>query len=109
MKSRTGGEVVARMLAAEGVEVVFGIIDGTYYGLTSVLAEHGIRLVTPRHESTAAHMAGAYARVTDLVGLESIVEAMREAVPSYRRQHLEVNERALRAGFEAAPPGAARW
>ncbi|MBW2446749.1 MAG: thiamine pyrophosphate-binding protein [Deltaproteobacteria bacterium] len=69
MESRTGGEIIARMLAAEGVEVVFGIIDGTYYGLTSVLADHGIRLVTPRHESTAAHMAGAYARMTGRLGV----------------------------------------
>ncbi len=69
MKSRTGGELVARMLAAEAVEVVFGIIDGTYYGLTSVLAEQGIRLITPRHESTAAHMAGAYARCTGRLGV----------------------------------------
>lgn len=28
-----GGELVARMLAAEGVDTAFGIIDGTYYGL----------------------------------------------------------------------------
>jgi len=52
-------------------------------------------------------LAGAYAGVTDLVGLDSVVEAMREAVPSYRRQHLDANERASRAGFEAAPSGAA--
>ena len=69
MGSRTGGEIVARMLAAEGVEVVFGIVDGSYYGLTAALAEHGIRLVTPRHESTAAHMAGAYARTTGRLGV----------------------------------------
>jgi hypothetical protein len=35
MGSVTGGEVVARMLATEGVEVVFGIIDGSYFGLYS--------------------------------------------------------------------------
>lgn len=69
MESRTGGELVARMLAAEGVEVVFGIVDGSYYGLTSTLAEHGIRLVSPRHESTAAHMAGAYARSAGRLGV----------------------------------------
>ena len=28
-------------------------------------------------------------------------------VPSYRRQHIETNERALRAGWDAATPGAA--
>ena len=69
MSSITGGELIARMLEAEGVEIAFGIIDGSYFGLTSSLAKHGIRLVTPRHESTAAHMAGAYARSTGRLGV----------------------------------------
>ena len=65
----TGGERIARMLAAEGVEVVFGIIDGTYFGLLKGLRNNGIRLVTPRHETTAMHMAGAYARLTGRLGV----------------------------------------
>jgi len=68
-KHTTGGDLVARMLRAEGVEVVFGIVDGSYYGLTAGLVRHGIRLVSPRHESTAAHMAGAYARSTGRLGV----------------------------------------
>ena len=51
MAPTSGGDLVARMLRAEGVEVVFGIIDGSYFGLTSSLAKHGIRLVSPRHET----------------------------------------------------------
>ncbi len=69
MKKIHGGEIVARMLAAEGVETVFGIIDGTYFGLYSNLGKHGIELITPRHESSAAHMAGAYARTTGRLGV----------------------------------------
>jgi len=69
MGTTTGGDLVARMLAAEGVEVVFGIVDGSYYGLNAGLARHGIRLVSPRHETTAAHMAGAYARLTGRLGV----------------------------------------
>lgn len=69
MATTTGGEQIARMLAAEGVEVVFGIIDGTYFGLYSRLAENGIRFVTPRHETSAVHMAGAYARLTGRLGV----------------------------------------
>lgn len=53
----TGGEVLARILKIEGVDVVFGIIDGTYFGFYSTLGAHGIKLVTPRHETCAAHMA----------------------------------------------------
>ncbi|MGH0037211.1 MAG: thiamine pyrophosphate-binding protein [Myxococcota bacterium] len=65
----TGGDQVARMLRAEGVEVVFGIVDGSYFGLTEGLRKAGIRLVSPRHESSAAHMAGAYARLTGKLGV----------------------------------------
>ena len=65
----TGGAVVARILAAEGVDRVFGIIDGTYFGMYSAFAGQGIRLVSPRHETAAAHMAGAYARLTGKVGV----------------------------------------
>jgi acetolactate synthase-1/2/3 large subunit len=69
MSSSSGGELIARMLAAEGVEVVFGIVDGTYYELTAALSTQGIELVTPRHETTAVHMAGAYARATGRLGV----------------------------------------
>ncbi len=64
-----GGGLVARMLRAEGVEVVFGIIDGSYVGLYSQLREYGIRLISPRHETSAMHMAGAYARLTGKLGV----------------------------------------
>ena len=68
---------------------------------TSIAAEAGSPL------SASLVLVGAYAAVTTLVGLESLVEAMRESVPAYRRQHLEGNEKALRAGFGAAPAAAA--
>jgi len=64
-----GGAVLAKMLAAEGVDTVFGIIDGTYFGLYSSFEENGIRLITPRHETSAVHMAGAYARLTGKLGV----------------------------------------
>ncbi|MEQ1689807.1 MAG: thiamine pyrophosphate-binding protein [Gemmatimonas sp.] len=67
--STTGGEVLARMLQAERVEVVFGIIDGTYFGFYSALHRLGIRLITPRHEASAAHAAAAYARLTGRLGV----------------------------------------
>jgi len=69
MSEISGGEVLARMLQAEGVEKVFGIIDGTYFGFYSSLHRLGIEIVTPRHETCAAHMAGAYARLTGKLGV----------------------------------------
>jgi len=69
MANMTGGEIITRMLKEEGVEKVFGIIDGTYFGLYSSFPRYGIDLITPRHEATAAHMAGAYARLTGKLGV----------------------------------------
>lgn len=43
-------------------------------------------------------MAGAYAALSGVVGLEPLVEGMRESVPPYRAQHIAANEGALRAG-----------
>ncbi len=64
-----GGELIARMIAAEGVTKVFGIVDGTYLGFFGALRPLGISLITPRHETSAAHMAGAYARLTGTLGV----------------------------------------
>ena len=69
MAEISGGEVIARMLQKEGVEKVFGIIDGTYFGFYEALHRLGIEIVTPRHESCAAHMAGTYARLTGKLGV----------------------------------------
>ena len=68
-KGLTGGQVIAKMLAAEGVTDMFGIIDGTYFGLYRALEDSGIELHSPRHEAAAMHMAGAYARLTGRLGV----------------------------------------
>ncbi len=69
MTKISGGAILARMLKAEGVEKVFGIVDGSYLGFCAGLRAEGIDLVTPRHETIAAHMAGAYARLTGKIGV----------------------------------------
>jgi Pyruvate/2-oxoacid:ferredoxin oxidoreductase gamma subunit len=43
----------------------------------------------------------AYARLTGIVGLDALIEAMSSSLPAYRRQHLEVNSTLLRAGYES--------
>jgi 2-oxoacid:acceptor oxidoreductase gamma subunit (pyruvate/2-ketoisovalerate family) len=48
-------------------------------------------------------MIGAYAAVTALVTLEALVAAIAQSLPPYRAQHIALNQRALRAGYEAAP------
>ncbi len=91
MTAGPGGAIVAAMLAAEGVDTVFGIVDGTYFGLVSSLERHGIRLVSPRHETTALHMAGAYARLTGRVGvaLASNGPGVANALPGVAVEHGE--------------------
>ncbi len=89
----TGGEAIARMLKNEGVTTVFGIIDGTYFGLYSNLSKYGIELVTPRHETSCVHMAGAYARVTGKLGvcLASNGPGAANALPGVAVENTEGN------------------
>jgi acetolactate synthase I/II/III large subunit len=69
MVNTTGGQIIAKMLKAEGVEKFFGIVDGTYLQLFAHCVEEGLQMITPRHEAVAAHMAGAYARLTGKLGV----------------------------------------
>ncbi len=69
MAKITGGAMLAEMLKQEGVDTVFGIIDGTYAELYINCTKEGMRLLSPRHETTAVHMAGAYARLTGKLGV----------------------------------------
>jgi acetolactate synthase-1/2/3 large subunit len=69
MAETTGGAVLAAMLEREGVEKFFGIVDGTYTQLFAHCVERGIQMISPRHEAVAAHMAGAYARLTGRLGV----------------------------------------
>jgi Pyruvate/2-oxoacid:ferredoxin oxidoreductase gamma subunit len=52
-------------------------------------------------------LVGAHAALTGLVSIESLVAGMRDSVPAYRREHLETNERVLRAGFDSVERGVA--
>jgi Pyruvate/2-oxoacid:ferredoxin oxidoreductase gamma subunit len=51
-------------------------------------------------------MLGAYCATTGIVGLDAAIAGMRASIPSYRTQHIEANERAIRAGWELLPAGA---
>lgn len=93
------------MLEAEGVDVVFGIVDGSYFGLVSGLREHGITLVTPRHETTAVHMAGAYARLTGRVGvcMASNGPGVANALPGVAVENGEGNRVLLLTSWRRSP------
>lgn len=59
----TVGELVVRCLAAEGIELVTGIIDGAHIPIVVHLPKYGIRYVNTRHEEAAVHVAEGYSRV----------------------------------------------
>ena len=61
----SGGEALAKSLAREGVEVVFGIPGIQIYGIIAALRdEPDIRMITTRHEQAATYMADGYARAS---------------------------------------------
>ena len=70
----TGGEALARSLAGEGVEVVFGIPGIQIYGVVAALRdEPGIRLISTRHEQATTYMADGYARASGRPGVALVV------------------------------------
>ncbi len=65
MPRMKGGDLIADFLIQEGVPYVFGICGHGNVGLLDSLWERQdkIKLISPRHEQTAGHMADAYFRV----------------------------------------------
>jgi acetolactate synthase-1/2/3 large subunit len=63
--TRKGGELIAEFLVKEKIPYVFGICGHGNVGLLDPLYEvrDEVKLVSPRHEQTAAHMADGYFRV----------------------------------------------
>jgi Pyruvate/2-oxoacid:ferredoxin oxidoreductase gamma subunit len=56
--------------------------------------------------SGALVMLAAFCATTGIVTVDGLVAAMQASIPSYRTQHIEANERALRAGWDLLPAGA---
>jgi acetolactate synthase-1/2/3 large subunit len=71
----TGGEAMARQLAREGVQHVFGIpgvqLDYATNGLSKVTDD--VQFIAVRHEQTATYAADGYARTTGRVGVGLVV------------------------------------
>ncbi len=63
---RSGGEIIAEFLVREGIDHLFGICGHGNVGMLDALypVRDRVRLVSPRHEQTAAHMADGFFRVS---------------------------------------------
>ena len=66
MAVKKGGEIIAETLVKEGIDHVFGICGHGNVGLLDCLYDRRdeIRLVSPRHEQIAVHMADGFFRVS---------------------------------------------
>lgn len=54
-------------------------------------------------------MLGAYVSVTGIVAVDSVKSAIAETLPSYRRQHIDLNIAAVQAGVEACEARVPAW
>lgn len=94
MAEITGGEMLARCLANEGIRFVFGLPCPEVDPLLAALAAHDMRLVPVRHEAAAVHMAEGLYKTTGQVAavlgnpgpgsanlLPGIITARHEGVP----------------------------
>ena len=94
MTQITGGELLARCLAAEGVRFVFGLPCPEIDPLLAALEPNGIRLVPVRHEAAGVHMAEGLYKTTGQVAavlgnpgpgsanlLPGVITARHEGVP----------------------------
>ena len=63
--TKKGGELIAEFLVKEKIPYVFGICGHGNVGLLDPLYEvrDKVKLISPRHEQTAGHMADGYFRV----------------------------------------------
>ena len=74
MAVMSGGEALAKSLANEGVEVVFGIPGIQVYGIVAGLRdEPELRMITTRHEQATTYMADGYARASGKPGVALVV------------------------------------
>ena len=64
----TGGELVAKALKAEGVEVIYTLCGGHIIDIYNGCLNEGIKIIDVRHEEVASHAADGYARMTGKPG-----------------------------------------
>ena len=73
MARMNGGKALVEALNVHGVDTVFGVLGSTLLPAYDALCDRSdIRLIAPRGEDGAVHMADAYARVTGKVGVAMI-------------------------------------
>lgn len=73
MARMNGGKALIESLYTQGVDTIFGVLGSTLLGPYDALCDRtDIRLIAPRSEDGATHMADAYARVSGKVGVSMV-------------------------------------
>jgi thiamine pyrophosphate-dependent acetolactate synthase large subunit-like protein len=68
----TVAAVIGRDLAHYGAKRCFGLLGTANFKVSHALTEHGVELISARHECNAASMADAYAKATGELTLVSV-------------------------------------
>lgn len=68
----TGGQIVGRFLAREGIKALFTLSGGHIMDIYTGCAEEGVKVVDVRHEQSAAHAADAWTRLTGVPGVAAV-------------------------------------
>ena len=76
-----GGELVARSLAAQGVNTIYTLCGGHVAPIYDGCLNHNIAVIDFRHEQAAAHAADAHARLTRSGGAPNVGVALVTAGP----------------------------
>ncbi|HWC42069.1 MAG TPA: thiamine pyrophosphate-binding protein, partial [Actinomycetota bacterium] len=69
MQHRTGGQMVADQLAANGIDAAFCVPGESFLAVLDALYDGPTRLITCRHEASAANAAVAYGKLTGRPGV----------------------------------------
>jgi len=64
-----GGDMVARMLKREGIDVIFTLSGGHIQNIYDGCIDEDIRVIDTRHEQVAGHAAEGYSRLTRKCGV----------------------------------------
>ena len=67
-----GGDVIARMLKREGIDVIFTLSGGHIQNIYDGCLDEGIEVIDTRHEQVAGHAAEAYSRLTGKCGVAAV-------------------------------------
>ena len=68
----TGGQMVGKFLAREGIKALFTLSGGHIMDIYAGCIEEGVRVVDVRHEQSAVHAADAWTRLTGVPALQPL-------------------------------------